>query len=318
MQPIVFVNYVNKNKNIFKIDNKRNSKKESRNQNDILKKLKEMKKKLLNNTKRNTDKYLLIKIDAKNIINLISYQSLYYLDNFEYEDAIIYDKRSFWRLYLICLFTKENILNTFYLNSPFDLKTINLLKLIFIYSCDLALNTIFYFNSKISEKYKYKGNNVFWFNLLNNLTISFISFIISFLITSIFQFLTNSKDSIEGIFRDEEKKLKCNKKYLVKKKTKKIMLENIIKIHKYLKCKILIFVIMESFIMLFFYYFVTAFCEVYKETQISWITDSIISFLISFPIELLISLIVCVIYKIAITKKLIFLFKLSILLYNLG
>ena len=86
-----------------------------------------------------------------------------------------------------------------------------MIKFIFIYSCDLALNTIFYFNGKISDKYNYKGNNIFWFNVLNNLTISFISFIISFFIVTILQLFINSKDNFEDVFKKEEKKLKKNK-----------------------------------------------------------------------------------------------------------
>ena len=68
---------------------------ESNNNIDILNKLKEMKKKLKKFAKQNNNHYILIKIDANNLINLISYESKYYLDNFEYEDSIIYDKRSF-------------------------------------------------------------------------------------------------------------------------------------------------------------------------------------------------------------------------------
>ena len=140
---------------------------------------------------------MLIKIDSTNSLNYSSYESKYFLDNFEYEDAILFDKRPFWRIYLICLYAKENILSTFFLNSPLELRSIRLILFIFNYSGDFALNTIFYFNDKISDKYYYKGNNLFWFNCLNNLTISFVSFIISFVIVVIFQNFTNSKDNVE-------------------------------------------------------------------------------------------------------------------------
>ena len=181
----------------------------------------------------------MIKIDAKNTVNYSSYESKYFLDNFDYEDAIIYDKRNFWRIYLICFFAKENIINTFFIYSPLDLKSIKLCNFIFIYSCDFALNTIFYFNQKISDKYYYKGNDIFWFNLLNNLTISFISFIISFVIVAIFDLFTNSKDNIEEVFREKEKKMKYNKNYKINKKTKYNMIEKIFQINKNLKNKLL-------------------------------------------------------------------------------
>ena len=247
---------------------------------------------------------MLIKIYSTNSLNYLSYESKYFLDNFEYEDAILFDKRSFWRIYIICLYAKENILSTFFLNSPLELKSIRLILFIFNYSADFALNTIFYFNNKISDKYYYKGNNLFWFNFLNNLTISFVSFIISFVIVVILQNFTNSKDNVEEIFRKEEKKMKYNKNYKVNKEIKIKILEDIFHINKYLKCKLIFFLIIEFLIMIYFYYFVTAFCEVYKETQISWIIDCFISFLISFPVEFILALIISVFHFISIKKNL--------------
>ena len=70
--------------------------------------------------------------------------------------------------------------------------------------------------------------------------------------------------------------------------------------------------------MLFFCYFVTAFCDVYKMTQISWIIDSIISYILFFPIEFLVSLLMAIFYVIAITKRLKWLYKIVLYLYDLG
>ena len=215
-------------------------------------------------------------------------------------------------------FCKRKYKNTFFIYSPLDLKSIKLCKFIFIYSCDFALNTIFYFNQKISDKYYYKGNDIFWFNLLNNLTISFISFIISFVIVAIFDLCTNSKDNIEEVFREKEKKMKYNKTYKINKKTKYNMIEKIFQINKNLKNKLLIFFLVEFLLMLFFYYFVTAFCEVYKQTQISWLIDSFISFLISFPVEFVMAFITCILYIISIKYRNKCMYKLAMILYNLG
>ena len=115
IQPIVIINNQKNNKNIFKLKNIKNSKK-------IIKKINQIEKKLETIKTQNNNNYFLIKIDAKNTINYSSHESKFFLDNFNYEDAIIYDKRPFWRLYLICLFAKENIINTFFIYSPLDLK----------------------------------------------------------------------------------------------------------------------------------------------------------------------------------------------------
>ena len=318
IKPIFIFNYSNNKKKKLKLKDKKKSlilPKEKKKNSIMLYKSKEKKK--LKIAEKDSD-YYLIRIDANNTINYSTYESKYFLDNFEYEEAIIYDKRTLWRLYIICLLAKENILSTFFLESPLELKSIKLIIFIFIYSCDLALNTLFYFSENISDKYNYKGDNIFWFNFMNNLTISFISFIISFIIVASLQYFIDSKDNIENVFREQEKRLKKNKKMKINNKMKIIMLEQIIKINKKLKCKLLLFILVEFIIMLFYYYFVTAFCEVYKETQISWLFDSFISFLISFPVEFLMALVISIAYKISIKKRIKCLYRLAMMFYSLG
>ena len=61
-------------------------------------------------------------------------------------------------------------------------------------------------------------------------------------------------------------------KYLNKNQIKSVM--------KCLKFKIIIFFIFSFSLFLFFWYFVTAFCSVYENTQIIFITDSLSSFVI--------------------------------------
>ena len=262
--------------------------------------------------------YFLIQVSANNSLNNEPPKSNLYLSNYDYDEALQYDKRSFWRIYLICILTKENILNLFFIKSPLELKSLRLSQFLFSYSCDLAFNTLFYFNSNISDRYKYEGNNLFWFSLLNNIVICIVSTSISFSLCAILQFLTNSKESVEDLFRDEEKKMRKNSKYKVDKSTKKKILMDIYEINKILKLKILIFIILETLFLLFFYYLVTAFCEVYQKTQISWISDSFMSFLISFPIEFAVAFLNAVLYKISIIKRSKLLYKLAMGLINLS
>ena len=96
-------------------------------------------------TKNNNSK-IIIKFESKNMLN-------YY----NYENAIKHDKRSFCRIYYISLVHKQNILNIFLIKSPLEIKALQLSLLIFNYSCDIALNALFYFNKNISDKYHYQG-----------------------------------------------------------------------------------------------------------------------------------------------------------------
>ena len=245
-------------------------------------------------------------------------ESLYILDNYYYEQAIIYDIREFWRILFIYLLSKENILNTFFFHSPLEVQPLRISIFIFTYSCDFALNALFYINENISDKYHYDGDSLYLYLFVNNIVIIIFSTVFSYVIVKVLNCLTNSKESIKEIFRNEEIAMKNNKKYKLDKGKKKIIENNILEIFKNLKIKIVFYIIIEFLIMLFFFYFITAFCEVYKDTQFSLLYDSFISFLISILLEVLISFIVSILYITSLRIKLRCLYNIAMLSYKLG
>jgi len=125
--------------------------------------------------------YNLIQIDANNSLNDEPPDSKYILDNYDYDTALKYEKRSIGRIYYICLLSKTNILNTFYFKSNLETQAIRLTLFIFNYSCDCCLNALFYLNQKISDKYHYEGNSLYTFTLINNSTITIFSTFLGFL-----------------------------------------------------------------------------------------------------------------------------------------
>ena len=257
--------------------------------------------------------YNMIKINADNSIN-INYLSKYNLYSDDYEEAIKYEKRKFCKIFWIIIALKEKIINTFFFNSPLELKSIRICLLLFIYSSNFALNTIFYFSDKISDKYHYKDNDLFLFTIINNISISLISTLLSTIIITFLRIMTNSKDKIEKNFREEEKKMKNDKQYIIKKSRKIDIYRKINKILKSLKIKIIIFIIVELLLLLFFFYFTTAFCEVYKNTQVSWLIDCFTSFLMSIFIEILLSFLISILYVCSIKNKNRFIYKIISLL----
>ena len=128
--------------------------------------------------------------------------------------------------------------------------------------------------------------------------------------------MTTSKNKIENIFNEEEKKMKLNKDYKVDTNKKKEIFDNLVKIFKFLKIKIIIYIIFDFSIMLFFFYFTTAFCEVYKNTQISWLLDSFVSAILSILFELFLSFFISFLYIYSIKFKKKYLYKISIFLYE--
>ena len=163
---------------------------------------------------------------------------------------------------------------------------------------------------------------VYFYSLLmkvnNNITIILLSTFIGFIFLTLFTNLSNSIYKIRDVFRNEEEKMRKNKKYyLTEKRKEEIYLEisNILKRHK---IKTIILVFIEFSLLLFFWYYVTAFCHVYSSTQISWLFDSFLSMLSRLVIELLLSLLFAKIYRIAVESNTFCLYKIVLFFYSFG
>ena len=310
IQPVILIDYKVLNKNYMKSNVVHSTK------NNISKK-KNIRANRRQKVKLSSKTYSLIQIDANNSSDNKPPSSDFLLDNYDYESAVLYDKRSFWRLCYICIIAKENIINIIFFKTPLDIQSLRMCLFIFIYSCDLAFNTIFYSTQNISDKYHYQGDNLFLFTIVNNLLQTILSSVVSLILVNVFQHMIDSRGAFEDIFRNEEKKMRSNKKYKVTENKKLEIMEKIRKISFRWKCKIVIFIILEYLLMLFFYYFVTAFCEVYKKTQISWIYDFLIGFIISFSAEIVISILIAIVYILSIRHKFKFVYNLTIFFYNL-
>jgi hypothetical protein len=158
-------------------------------------------------TKRKEGDHLIF-INAKNTDNYIPFNSLYNLDNYDYEEAIDYEDRSFGRIFFIYLMSKEGILNTFYYQQPLELKPLRILMFIFSNACDIALNCFFYLSDNISDKYHYEGKSAILFSLTNNITISLVSSIVGYCLIYFSQSLVQSTDKITTLFREQDELLK--------------------------------------------------------------------------------------------------------------
>ena len=129
-------------------------------------------------------------------------ESNYVLNNYDYNEAIINEKRNFCRIFFIFLISKENLLNLIFFNPPLELKPLRIVLFIFNYICDLSLNAIFYLSDNISDIYHYTGAYKLLFTLSNNLIISLSSTIISFNLLFLFQSLTKSSEKIKNLFKE--------------------------------------------------------------------------------------------------------------------
>ena len=255
--------------------------------------------------------YPLILISANNKKGDDALKSNYIINNYDFDEAVYYEKRSFCRIFYIFLISKENNLNIILVNLPLELKPIRICVFIFSYACDFALNALFYLSDNISDKYHYSGAYRELFSLVNNIIISIVSAVVSFLLLTFFQTLTQSTSKIEAIFRKQELLLKTDKNYKVTEHTKMEIQKKIDSIMKCLKIKIICFIIMELLFMLFFFYYVTAFCQVYHSTQVSWLLDFLSSFVFSLLVTIVICFICALCYRVSIKYKLKILYKIT-------
>ena len=271
------------------------------------------------NNKKEKDNFNLnlitINLNNYNIINVSNSKSNNILNIYSFNEAKKKDYRSLLKIMYIYLLTKQAIFHAFLYRSSLELFTLRLCLLIFIISNDFALNALFYFDDKISEKYRYK-KNIILFALTKNVTIILLSTFIGFVILTLFTYLSNTTNSIREVFQKEEEKIKENKKYKVSDKRKKEIQGKIENILKKYQIKIIINIIIQEFLLLFFWYYVTIFCHVYSSTQLSWIIDSILTMIFRIIIDVILCLFFAKLYGVAISTDIYWIYKVSMFFYS--
>ena len=267
--------------------------------------------------KNNIFNLCLININLNNIKEYKPRDSNLVLNNYTFEEAKRYDRRSICLTFYIFLLSKQPAFHAFLFKSPLELFPLRLCLLLFIFSSDLALNAFFYLDDKISKKYIH-AQNLFLFTFNNNITIILLSTLIGFLFMTLFTNLSNASNSIRNIFRKEEEKIKKNNKYKVNIKRKNEIVNEIENILKKYKIKVCILLIIEISLILFFWYYVTAFCHVYSNTQFSWLLDSFLSILSRLIIELLLSLGFAKLYRMAVEAEVKCLYNIVLFFYCFG
>ena len=262
--------------------------------------------------------YKLIQIDANSYIRKKRpFQSDFNLINYDFEQAINYDDRSFWRVYYIYILNSEIIFHTFVYHSFIEPISVRISLFLFKLACEFFFNGLFFSNPVISNLYKYNRDNSKSI-LSNEMAIIFCTIFISFIIESIFNCLINSKYDFEKIFKHEEKIMRNNKKYYLGHDQKLSVIKKTNNVIHKANTKNIIFFILELCLMLFFSYYIIAFCAIYGKTQINWIYNSLITIFIMIVLELILTFTFASIYSMAVNYKIELFYHFSLLLYKLG
>ena len=181
----------------------------------------------------------------------------YELNSLSYCEALEKDKRTFFQYYCSLLRTTHILIFAFYTSSDYNSKLLKIIWFFFSFALYITVNALFFTESTIHKIYVDKGN----FNFIYHIPHILYSTIISSIINILIKKLALSEKNILEIKKENEN---------FKEKAKKELKNLIIKF-------VMFFVICYS-LLIFFWYYLSCFCGIYKNTQFHLIIDASISF----------------------------------------
>ena len=207
------------------------------------------------------------------------------LNSLNYEQALLYDKRTYFQYYFSLLKINHLLIFSFYCNSnDYNSQIIKIFLFFFFLSVHLFINALFFNDDTIHRIYEDEGD----FNFVYQLPQIIYSSLISTMISTLIKFLSLSENGILEL------------KNIKGKKEKKEIFNNLI---KNFIIKFALFFIISFLLLVLFFYYVTCFCGVYVNSQFHLFNDSFISFATSFIYPFGIYLIPGIFRMIAIHEK---------------
>ena len=197
----------------------------------------------------------IVPIFEKNASNLDDFE----LNELNYFEAIELDKRPFHRIYWTLLKREHKILFTFFSWNDYNLSYIKFARFFFLICTDMAMNVFFFSDDSMHKLYLDYGK----YDFVQQIPQIIYSTIVSQALEVFLCFLSLTD---KYIYQIKELRTKKNSK------------ESILKIIKIINIKLIGFFIFTFVLFLFYWYTITAFCAVYKNTQIPFIKDSLTSF----------------------------------------
>ena len=195
------------------------------------------------------------------------------MNSLDYKEALKIDKRTFSQYYASLLRTNHLFLFSFYPNKDYNSRIIKNFLFFFFFASEMAINAVFYTDSTMHQIYEDEGS----FNFIYQIPQIIYSSLLSGIISTIVKYLSLSESSIID--------LKYEKKEKKEKKEKNKNPENIDirrkKLVKSLKIKFALFFIITLIILVCFWYYITCFCGIYRNTQVHLIKNTFASFIIA-------------------------------------
>ena len=185
------------------------------------------------------------------------------LNNLDFYDACELDERTWCKTYWSVLMREHSALITFLAWNDYNLFYIKIQRFFILFCVDMTMNGLFFVHESMHKKYT-QGED---FTFVQKLPQLLFTLIVSHLLEVILCFLSLTDTHVYEI-----KALPIKEK----RNGQKIM-DILSKIQR----KLTSFIIFTFLLFLFFWYFISAFCAVYQNTQVIYLRDSMISFAIS-------------------------------------
>ena len=173
-----------------------------------------------------------------------------------YNEAIKFDKRAYINYYMSLLKRKQIIIFAFYLTGDYNSRSIKISLFLFTFSLNYAVNAMFFNDNTMHKIYIDEGKYDLIYHIRNILYSTLISNIIGILL----------------------KYLALTENYIIDMKKNNNDEQKIEKIRKQIKIKIVLFFILNFLFLIFFWYYISCFGAIYKNTQIHLLKDTLITF----------------------------------------
>ena len=217
--------------------------------------------------------------DAEKIMKYTDYE----INIISFQEAIEKDKRTFFQYYISLLKTNHILIFSFNPNTDYNSYLIKICLFLFYLMLNLVINALFFNDSTMHQIYLDKGT----FNLKYIFPKIIYTILISFLIYICIRKIALTQKEIIDI-KHEKNRNNLNAKVLIA-----------------IKCiiiKIIVFFICSIILLLIFWYYISCFCIVYKNTQIYLIKNVLITYAILFMYPFILCLIPAV-FRIPSLKK---------------
>ena len=187
------------------------------------------------------------------------------LDDLAYEDALEYDHRNICYFYFLTLKNNLLLISVFSNINVFEPFCIKLIGFFLNIASFFALNALLFDEEYISSRFESTDATNFGYLLENEFPRCIYASFAAMPITILINYLSNSRKRFETLMKKESDE----KEFVVESR----------KIVNNMKQRIITFFVIDLILMVFFWYYVSTFCAVYRQTQVAWIEGTMITFI---------------------------------------